>query len=320
MAWRHLTTLASLVAPVSLPVERFEGGLHGSNAPATIVFAGAAETASFVAGSLLTTTRRKPFGRLGTPFELRGAAFAKLREGADLMAVELPIFWRPCLPADSDLRMPAWVSLEIRAGGGSPLVLPAELRKEVARHGRREGYALELSVADDDVRRFYSNLYRPYVTERFGAGAVLVDEGRFLAVSRGMTLAILRADRDWVAGLLFRQRGTTLHLGWFGSDSVPPRAGASEVLDACVIEHAAAQGVRRVVMGHSRPSLADGVVRYKSRFGASVRPTRFPQRVIGLSIQRRAPALVTALNAARFVNFRGGKAEEYSISDDVPES
>ena len=320
MAWRHLTTLATLVTPVALPVERLEGRLHGSSAPVTLAFAGEAATADFVAASLFAVTRRMPISRLSSPLELRSAMFRRLCDGADLVAVELPAVWRSCLPADTLMRMPAWVSQEIRSSSESPLVLPSELLKEVRRHSRREGYELDFSTEPDDIRRFYATLYRTYVAARFGAGAVLVDEDRFLAVSLGMTLAILRADREWVAGLLFRQRGKTLHLGWFGSASTPPRAGASEVLDASIIERAAAQGVRRVVMGHSRPSLTDGVVRYKNRFGASVLPTRFPQRVIGLSMLRRSPALVAALNAARFVSFRGGQAEEFSTSIDIRES
>lgn len=316
MAWRHLTTLASLVTPVALPVERLEGRLHGSNAPVTLAFAGEAATADFVAGSLFAVTRRMPIGRLGNPLELRSAVFRRLCDGADLLVVELPALWRTCLPADTLLRMPAWVSQEIRSSSESPLVLPPELLKEVRRHSRREGYELDLSTEPDDIRRFYATLYRTYVAARFGVGAVLVDEKQFLEVSLGMTLGILRADREWVAGLLFRQRGKTLHLGWFGSASAPPRAGASEVLDASVIERAAAQGALRVVMGHSRPSLADGVVRYKSRFGAAVLPTRFPQRVIGLSMLRRSPALVAALNAARFVTIRNGAPQVYEAQSD----
>ena len=318
-ARRHLTTLASLAAPIALPVERLEGRLHGSEAPVTLVFAGATETADFVADSLFTVERRAPLGRLRSPLQLRSAAFGRLRDDADLVAVELPALWRFCLPAGMPLRMPAWVSQEIRCGSGSPLVLPAELRKEVRRHSRREGYELDLSTEAGDIRRFYAELYRPYVTARFRAGAVVVDEDRFLAVSRGMTLAILRAGGERVAGMLFQQRGATLHLGWFGSASVPPRAGASEVLDAGVIERAAAQGARRVVMGHSRPSLADGVVRYKSRFGAAVRPTRFPQRVIGLSILRHSQSLAASLNAARFVTLRHGEPQVYEAPSGAPE-
>jgi hypothetical protein len=187
------------------------------------------------------------------------------------------------------------------------------LRKEVRRHCRRQGYELHLSAHAADLQRFHATLYRPYVTERFGAGAVLVEAERFLAVARDMALAVLKVADEWVAGVLLDRRGDTLHLGWFGSATVPPRPGASEVLDAWVIEWAAASGARRVVMGHSRPSLADGVVRYKARFGATLRPTRFPQRTIGLGILRGSPALAASIATARFVTFRDGRACVFEV-------
>ncbi len=282
-----------------------------------MICAGAPSTADFVAGALLEVEERVVVGRLASPLELRGAAFRRMCSDADLVAAEVPRAWQVCLPTGAQLRMPAWVSQELLAAGASPVTLPAPMLKEVRRQTRRNAYELRFSTDVRDVRRFYATLYRPYVTARFGSGAVLVDETQFLAVSRGMTLAMLMAAGEWVAGMLLQQRGETLHLGWFGSTTVPPRAGASEVLDAGSIAWGVAKGVRRVVMGHSRPSLADGVVRYKSRFGASVRPTRFPQRTVGLWVQRWSPALVARLNAAAFVSFRDGLTCVYEAQPDV---
>jgi hypothetical protein len=320
MPWRHVKTIASLAIPCELPVHRLVGRLPGSADPVTMICAGAPATANFVAGALLEVDEQTIVGRLGSPLELRGAAFRRTCSGADLVAVDVPRAWQACLAAGAQLRMPAWVSQELLAAGGSPVTLPAPIRKEVRRQTRRNGYELRFSTDLGDVRRFYTDMYRPYVTARFGSGAVLVDETQFLAVSRGMTLAVLTAAGDRVAGMLLQLRGGTLHLGWFGSATVPPRAGASEVLDAGSIAWGAAQGASRVVMGHSRPSLADGVVRYKSRFGAIVRPTRFPQRTIGLWVQRWSPALVASLNAAGFVSFRDGRTCVYEAPPDVAAS
>jgi len=309
MSRRHARTIASLAVPVALPVQRLAGTLVATGVPVTIACAGDPAAAEFIAGALCKVEHREPVGRLGSPLQLRSEAFFALCTAADLVAMEVPWAWQRCLPDDTQWRMPAWVSQEILATDRGPIVLPVPLRKEVRRHERRQGYELRFTTDEADVRRFHSTLYRPYVEARHGSGAVIVDERQFFAVSRGMTLAVLTSAGEWVAGLLLQRRSTTLHFGWFGAASTPPRSGASEVLDAHVLEWAAQNGIRRVVMGHSRPSLADGVVRYKRRFGAVVRPTRFPQRILALRIQRSSPALVAAIEAARFVGCRGGRIE-----------
>ncbi len=307
MIRRHLQTLATLALPLRIPVVRFAGRLHGSGEPARIVTAALPPTADFVAGALMTVQSRELAGTLGSPLALRGACFAKAARDADIVAAELPWLWRPLLPAEFDLRVPAWVSQEIRAPQGSPLELPANVRKEAMRHTRREAYTVELCADSGQVGTFYRDYYRPYVTQRFGAGALLVDEQRFRQVSRGQRLAMLKADGQWVAGLLFKLAGGTLELGWFGSRTTPVRNGASEVLDAWVIGYAAERGARQAVLGHSRPSLADGVVRYKARFGAEVRATRFPQRTVGIGVRRPTRAVTGAVNAARFISFDRGR-------------
>jgi hypothetical protein len=302
---QHLQTIATLATPLALPVVRYEGRLLGSQAPACILAAGLAPTTDFIAGALMAVERREPVHTLASPLSLSGTAFRNAAGGADIAAVELPPLWQFAQPAGAGFRMPAWVSQEILAPRGCTLEVPAAVSKEASRHARREAYTVEFSVGGAHVEPFYRDFYRPYVTGRFGTGALVVDAERFHAVSRGMTLALLRAGGEWVAGMLFRVSGSTLQLGWFGSRSMPAPAGASEVLDAGVIEYAARLGAGRAVLGHSRPSLADGVVRYKARFGAVMRATRFPQRVIGIDVRRPTAQVAEALNAARFVTFSG---------------
>lgn len=310
MLRQHLQTIATLAGPLALPVVRYRGFLQGARAPACILTAGLAPTTDFIAGALMAVVEaREPVLTLASPLALAGAAFREAAHGADVVAVELPWLWQFALPAGAELRFPSWVSQEIRAPHGGALELPPGVRKEAMRHLRRENYTVDFADAASHVDAFYRDFYRPYVTQRFGARALVVDLQRFRAVGRGMSLARLHAHGHWVAGMLFRRAGTTLQLGWFGSRTAPARAGASEVLDLHVIEHAAALGARRAVLGHSRPSLADGVVRYKARFGAVMRPTRFPQRVIGIDARRPAPDVAQALDAARFVSFSGGRPE-----------
>jgi len=308
MIRRHLQTLATLALPLRLPLLRYTGHLHGSDEPACVLAAALPPSADFVADALMTIERRAQAGTLSSPRALRSACLGDAARGADVVVAELPWLWRALLPAEMDLRIPAWVSQEIRVPEGAPLEVPTAVRKEAMRHVRREDYVVELCVRGEHVREFYRDYYCPYVTQRFGAGALVVDERRFLDVNRGQALAMLKSGGEWVAGLLFRLSGATLELGWFGSRTTPVRSGASEVLDAWVIGHAAERGARRAVLGHSRPSLADGVVRYKSRFGAAIFATRFPQRTIGIGLRRPTRAVADALNAARFVSFDRSQA------------
>lgn len=315
---QHLQTLATLATPLDLPVVGYEGLLHGSRARARLVAAGLAPTTDFIAGALMNVEVRTPEAALPTPLALSGARFQAAAAGADIVAAEVPPFWRFALPAGTVFRFPSWVSQEVLAPPGGRLELPAAVRKEAARLARREGYTVRFADAEGHADDFYANYYRPYVAQRFGTGALVVDAARFRAVSCGMTLACLEAGGEWIAGMLFRVTAGALHLGWFGSRTSPAPPGVSEVLDACVIEHAGGLGATRAVLGHSRASLADGVVRYKARFGAVVRATRFPQRVIGFDVRRPTPDVVGAVNAARFVSFDGDGRSMRELSLESP--
>jgi hypothetical protein len=314
---QHLQTIATLATPLALPVVRYEGLLHGSLAPARLVTAALAPTADFLAGSLMAVEKREARPALPSPLALSGKHFRQATEGADIVAAEVPWLWRFALPAGAGQRFPSWVSQEIWAPPGGRLEVPAAVRKEAARHSRRGGYSVEFAPAGDRIEEFYEDFYRPYVSRRFATGALIVAAERFRAVGRGMSLARLEAGGRWVAGMLFRIAGGTLQLGWFGARTVPAPAGASEVLDVRVIEHAASAGAMRAVLGHSRPSLADGVVRYKARFGAVIRATRFPQRVIGIDARGPTAEIVQAVNAARFVSF-SGRGPEMRVLDFRP--
>jgi hypothetical protein len=314
---RRLRTLATLAAPFELEIFRFSGRLHGSGERATLLHAGTPENANFVAASLLAVEGCEALEPLATPLALGGWLDRAVSSTTGATA-DVPWLWRFALPPRMAHRFPAWVSQEIRAPEGEPLALAAAAAKEASRHCRREDYRIEFTQDPQDFRRFFGDYYRRYIGERFGPGAVLVDEARFLDDSRGMTLAKLLAGGDWVAGMLFRLRGSSLSLGWFGSATTPPRAGASEVLDASVLAHAAGLGCRRAILGHSRPSLADGVVRYKARLGAVLRPTRFPQRVIALAAPEPGTPVAAALAAARFVGFPEGRGEARELGLNPP--
>ena len=173
---------------------------------------------------------------------------------------------------------------------------------------------IDFTTANDAMEVFFRNLYRPYVQARFGTESHVDEEKTFMDRCRGQTLARLHAGDDWVAGLLLRQRGESLRLGRFGASSNPPSPGASEVLDTLVIRHGYAHGVRRIVMGDTRPCLSDGVLRYKARFGAAIRPTLFPQPTLCISVRGWSDAVTAALAEQPLIAFRRRKPHVWRVS------
>jgi len=129
MPWRHLKTLASLAAPVRMPVERLVGTLVATGDPVVMTHAGDPRTGDFLAGALFEVRHRELVGSLGSPLALRSVSFRAICAGSDLGTADVPCAWACCLPEALQLRAPAWVSQQIDTAPGARLVLPAALRK-----------------------------------------------------------------------------------------------------------------------------------------------------------------------------------------------
>jgi len=246
----------------------------------------------------------------------------------EVPAVDLCIEERPPLaslvnaPAH-ELRLPTWISqqIDLRPAGAEGFAFSRHVRRETERHIRRCGYSLDFSNDPQALRQFYRDMYRPYVQARFDAQAIVVSEETFLQRAAGQWLARLHAGATWTAGMLLAREAQTLRFGWFGARSNPPPPGASEVLDALVIRWAVQQKLQRVVLGHSRACLRDGVLRYKRRLGAQIRATRFPQPQIFLRMVRPSEWLARCLDEAGFIRVRGDAAfvQRVEIRDGKPE-
>jgi hypothetical protein len=223
-----------------------------------------------------------------------------------VVLTDLPAVWAMLTPSRAQYRFAAWVRQELTLPApGATWVLPRAVERDAARLVRRNGYTVDYVTDDDSVRRFYRELYRPYVLARFGGGAIVVAEEDFVAAARGCTLARLHEHGRWAAGMLLERSGAELRFRWFGASRSPPPGGASEALDVDCIRRAHADGVRTVLLGHSRPSLVDGVVRYKQKLGARLRAVRYPQSRLGIAVDRGQRPMFERLNRHRLVTVRG---------------
>ena len=295
--------LQRFVGSTGLHVVDYLGVVHDDAGTQRVRYVGTGTNFRYLADLLFSS-----FQVVNTALHGAAAAASRARDHqADILLTDLPPIWGAAGPLLADVRAPAWIRQEIAISFGQRL-LPREVESEVRRLTRKHGLSVDFARSSVLVRRFYHEFYVPYVTARFGAQAIVVDEATFMKRAGDKWLARVFADGEWTAGMLVEQSPGVMRFGWFGARAFPTPCGASEVLDAACVRRAGTFGLKRVLMGHSRPSLADGVLRYKSHFGATLRPTRFPQDRLGISFTKAAgDALLARVNHLRLIRFRGGQ-------------
>ena len=137
------------------------------------------------------------------------------------------------------------------------------------RRVRKQGFASSLSTIAADFDVFYDQFYLPTLHGRHSAAAPMAPRWMLRLVFRlgalqwetcqGLRVAadlVIREGRDYVPVV------TGLHAG---RDELR-RQGALVALYAHAPQHARALGCTRILLGGSRPSLHDGVLRYKSKW------------------------------------------------------
>jgi hypothetical protein len=311
--------LRPLVAPLSLRAVRISGAIQAGGRTISALYVGSGRNLGWLVRLLFREPTSDEIANGLRPWHLtRTLRFTP--GDFDITLTELPPLWSFLQRSHSDIMIPAWIRQEIllRRDAVSPWRLPRDTSKEIARTIRKYRYRLELSTRSDDIATFYKRLYRPYIQSRFRSAAGIVTAETFLQQSGGNTLAKLISNDGWIAGMLLSSAGTTLKFGWFGAVSDPPPKGASAALDALCLQHAVAQGMQRVVLGNSRPSLADGVVAYKQQFGSHIVATRYPQVSIGIGIRRWTPELIRCLREQALIGLHRRQLVLHDIDERSP--
>ncbi len=170
------------------------------------------------------------------------------------------------------LAVPEWV--------GTRLVVPVDLDRQVRSGGsirrdmtlvRRHGYQPVLSDGRDDLGTFYDSFYVPFSHGRHGELTFIrTDLDLRRRVRHGGILWLQRGGRR-VAGILFEVKEHTvdlLALGTLAGNLDLVKEGAIAALYYFIIDMAQKRGCRVVDFRGSRPTLADGLLRYKSKWGA----------------------------------------------------
>ena len=163
---------------------------------------------------------------------------------------------------------------------------------------RRAGIQPEVSHAAADFDEFYDRFYLPFTRRRHGAENVVSNRARLRRCFRQGGIMWIRHGEERFAGLLFRTRGRSLDLAVIGMADEPfdpRREGAAFALVFHLFEHARRLGCTIVDFGISRPSLRDGLLLNKARWGARIVPSRTTFYELSLSWDQLGAPLVDFL-------------------------
>ena len=255
-----------------VPVTRVEGDTQ--NGVASILVAGE-EPWTF-------DLPRRFFGSSFRATELRScpvwrlhAALGDLAHTADFVVARVGkvagrLFFPPVY-----LRVPEWVDTILPVPADlNALVRSNHSLREDMRVVRHNGLDAAVSLGEEDFSSFYTEMYLPFIHSRHGALAHPTSESWLRSCVRRGGLIWVRHCGERVAGILFERSGGSLHLwaeGTRDGDASLVKRGVITALFFHAIKYAAESGCAVVEFGGTRAILSDGVLRYKRRWGMSVR-------------------------------------------------
>ena len=214
----------------------------------------------------------EPAGVTSLPAVLMG--YDRLARDTDLLFARLSPRMSQLMRRSDVLRVPESVTLSVSL----PLT---ETKRKKIRHSQKHNlrrieknnFSYDMTNEEECFEDFFHNMYMPYAKDRFGAEAQLYRYDDALQMFRRGGLMWVRQNGRIVAGHLIAIEGRTargLVFGTIDGRREPIIAGAHSASYWFTIEWAIEKGFRQLNLGRTRPSLSDGVLTTKRRWGAEL--------------------------------------------------
>ncbi len=257
-----------------VPLALVHGTTRVNGTPAKLLVTGDPRWNRYFVDRLLAAPQWESLGRV--PLWRLAGVLQDKRAAVDLTLARIDR-WSQRLFFDRDyLVAPEWV--------GTVLHLPFDLPRVARRHNsvaedwrrtRRQAWSERLSQDPAELEStFYPRMYLPYTRQRYGEDVYLWPLPRLRRALRRGGLFWLQQREEKLAGMLFERRGNDcvlLAMGVADGDVGLLRRGVIAALYIRVFEYLSAQGFRSVDLRGVRPSLADGLLQFKRKWGAALR-------------------------------------------------
>ena len=181
------------------------------------------------------------------------------------------------------LVLPGQVRSRVDLSCGMDAVRARFLRsaKAAVRSIHRAGLRYHVFPCDDVLQQFYDEMYLPYRNVRFTGNPIVKEFDLVRDFARGsVMLAVTESEvrsrprlDETLGALIIRRTGASATPdmpGVNGDPKVALERGVIEALYYFSLEWCHEQGVQSVDLGQSHPFLDDGILRFKSKWGARV--------------------------------------------------
>jgi hypothetical protein len=132
-----------------------------------------------------------------------------------------------------------------------------------------------ISKSSDDFNAFYSDMYLPYINQRFGNTMIAKKKRRLKKDFDSGFLMLMKDRQKFIAGAIVRVNNDTVTeatIGVIDGSAKYLKSGVSGEMDYHLHEWAASKGKKYINIGHTRPFPSDGVYFNKRKWMMSVRP------------------------------------------------
>jgi hypothetical protein len=271
LIWRYpyILPLKNLRIPVSI----LRGPTRPDGCPGTLLTAGAEHRIDYLSSRFFGGEYKRETLDRASLWNLT-RTLERLQTLADMTIACLDRLSTRLFSGSHYLIVPEWVD--------SSLALPEHLNdlargnyklKRELQRVLRISPVYEVSRAEADFEKFYYNMHVPFTRRRYREQSIVHDFYQMRRVFQEGGLLLLKRNGQTVAGNLFQRRGQQLRSVAFGTvngEWDPVESGAFAALYFSLIKHAKETGCKFVNFGASRPSISDGVLKYKRKWGGSL--------------------------------------------------
>lgn len=282
--------LARLLLRPYLTIYQWQG--QGEGGFLTVNYAGLGYTSSFLKSILFieepieTIIGKWPIWRISD--------LTNLSTG-DIIFVEADKHLVHKLPSRRSLILPFYVYLILDLRGSWEDLqkrFHQSVRSQDLRRVRKYGYEYEVSHKDRDLEMFYHDMYLPTLTAVHGKLASPISLQRTRQYFRYGVLFLVKRDGQYVSGsLCSTQNGLVdyISIGVLKADRELMREGAQGAAFYAMVHWSNQQGYEKINFGGCWPYIAEGVFRYKNKWGSAAKLLPWQNKRLWMRVQHQTP-------------------------------